>query len=366
MDATTERRLDALVEDEVRVGYIVRDVPSELDALLRGEGMEPLGRVRFTRLNAARRRKIAEVVQRQYHRDMQNPDILSNEQLRKLAAERGEWTKEKEARVEELTEKTQREMRELYSEGLHADNWMEDILEHARLFREAIHAEDAWPEEEREAVLERFDRWVEYSPDQREHYTERYAAEQDRPQYSPDLDLDVLLDKAPSGVAGEALVQIDELRDRLYRIIRLRRDQHELVTLRESQIRIFSDSCESRRDAAENLARVYFCTERVDAAGIPIGPITPTFEAVWDLPDDVSTWLLEEQYFFINGVPQEARDMLTAFGFRTAARGQTEETSSDGVPAPSVESPAPLSSKDDSTPAMETAAVSLAPLRVTT
>lgn len=367
MDQDTQARLDALLEEEIRRGYRIKAVPQHLRDQLKGEGLTDMAFVRFTRLNPRRRSKISEAVQRRYHADLKNENILSNDQIAKLTEARGEWTKVQSERMIELMAETQRLQGELYIDGLADQNWHADMQEAEKLLRESIGAAEYVDPAEQNKVLDVLARWVDYTPHVRDAYTVLYGAEQELEQYSPDRDLQWLLDRMPTVDASDALQLIDELRDRVLRYMDLQQKRTELVQLQNRHARIFADSVESRRDQAEEMARVYFCSEVVTEDEKPVGPLAATFDALWDCPEEFIQWLIIEHYFFANGLPDAARDYLETFGFLKADRESPEATSTaNGVSTPSVESPAPQSSKDALPPAVVTDASSSTPAAPTT
>jgi hypothetical protein len=199
--------------------------------------------------------------------------------------------------------------------------------------------------DKRQALLERFDRWVEFSPDNADEYAARYAEEQGKERYSLDYDLQRMMEAVQDIEAIEALHVIDDLRDRLHRYIKLQRQRARLAELQLKHTKMFADSVESRRDNTEEMARLYYTTEVVDDAGKPLGPVTPTFDGLFELPETVIQWLLLEAYFFLNGIPDEAREYLETFGFLQAEGKKEPVPSESGESEPSVESPAPQNSK---------------------
>lgn len=345
MDEATEKRLDAVNEDEVRRGYRLKEVPKALHQALQDEQLPVIERVRFTRLNPARRRKIAEVVQRRYHQDLRNPDILSHEQLMKLVTERGEWSEQMTKDMRDLQETVNRRMGILYF-AQDSDNSVRDLWQKAEEFRALVAEKVA--EESRQTVLDTFNRWVDYTPDAKAYYDEHHAPAQGKTSYSPDVDLQRLYNLVPAHTARTLLDTIEGLRDRVQDLLLLQRDRLRLLELQTKYAKIFSDSAEQRRDNAEEMARMYFCTERVTAEGAPDGPLTQGFEDLYNFPEDVVQWLLLESYFFQNGIPDEAREYLETLGFLGAVRESTEKASASSESAASAESPVPPSSKDDS------------------
>lgn len=355
MDKATEKRLDAVNEDEVRRGYRLKALPKVLQANLAEEGGAALTRVRFTRLNPSRRRKIAEVVQRQYHKDLRDPDILSHEQLVKLVTERGEWSEALTKEMHTLQESVNRRMGILFF-AKSSDNVVEELWEKADAYRTLL--KEHLTEPALENALTIFSRWVDYTPGVRAFYDETHAPAQNRATYSSDADLQRLYLVTPGLEHRTLLDEIEQLRDKVYDLIVLQRDRVRLNELVNKHAKIFSDSAEQRRDNAEDMARMYFTTERVDEDGKPLGPVADSFEALYDFPEDVIQWLLIESYFFQNGTPDEAREYLETVGFLVADRDLTDKASQSSESAVSAESPVPPSSKDDSAAATMTPAAS--------
>lgn len=362
MDEATEKRLDAVVEDEVRKGYRVKAVPKTLQAQLAEEGIT-ISRVRFTRLNPARRRKIAEVVQRQYHKDLRNPDILSQDQLMKLVTERGEWSEQHALELKTLQESVNRRMGLLYL-GNQTEGIIQELWQSADAFRTMINTHV--PEDKRQDVTELFNRWVDFTPDAQERYNTEHAAKQGRDRYSPDADMQRLYLAVPQATARESLDALEALRDRIYDLIVLQRDRAKLLELQMKQAKIFSDSAEQRRDNAEEMARMFFTTECVDDDNKPVGPLVPEFDKLYDFPEDAVQWFLVESYFFQNGIPDEAREYLETVGFLQAERESTDKVSPSLESAASAESPVPPSFKDASVAAVSTPVASSAPVADTT
>ena len=224
MDEQSQKRMDSVLEDEIHLGYRLKELPTPLQKELLTECGVAVSRVRFTRLNPARRRKIAEVTQGQYQRDIQNPAILSHEQILKLVQDRGEWSSAHDEEMRSLQQTTSRVMGELYIDGLTETTWTDDLLDAAEIFRTRIQEAVTDPEQ-RKIILDRFNRWVEYGPDKKAEYTELYAEEQGRPEYNVDVDLQRLVDVSPDMETIERLHVIDDLRDKLQRYIKLQKDR---------------------------------------------------------------------------------------------------------------------------------------------
>jgi hypothetical protein len=344
MEEQTRKRLDSVLEDELQRGFRIKELPQALQKQLDFECGVAISRVRFTRLNPAKRRKVAEVVQRQYHRDLQNPDVLSREQILKLVQDRGEWSAAMEEEMQRLQERTSREMGLLYASGDEHYVWTDKLLTAADSLRSLV--DELVDDSVRKDTLARFDRWFEYSEEKEAEYTAKYALDQERERYSADHDLQRLLLAFSDVRAAEALNTIDDLREKLQRYMRLQRDRLRLADLQLRNAKIFADCAEQRRDNAEEMARLFFTTERVDDTDKPQGPLVPEFDALWNFPEEVIQWFLVEAYFFLNGIPDDAREYLKTYGFLGAEAGET--TTPSGESEQSGASPAPQSSKPDS------------------
>lgn len=342
MDKETEKRLDAVSEDEVRRGYRLKSVPERIKNMIVSEGGTEIAKVRFTRLNPARRRKIAEVVQRQYHRDLRNPDILSHEQVLKLVTDRGEWSIEQTTLMQNLQETVNRRMGILYFSKT-SDNAVDELWAKAQEYRDYVVAHG--DKDQQEDILATFSRWVDYTPDAKEYFDKTHAPLQNRTTYSLDADLQRLLVSTPGTIPRELLETLEALRDKVYDLVVLQRDRVRLMELQTKYAKIFSDSAEQRRDNAEEMARMYFTTERVDEKDAPTGPLTTAFDELYNLPEDAVQWFLVESYFFQNGIPDEAREYLETVGFLTAEGEATDKASPSSASVVSAESPAPPSFK---------------------
>jgi hypothetical protein len=350
MDKDTQERLDSLLEEEIRKGFRIKEVPLQLQAEMKANSVAVVDRVRFTRPNPRRKSKIASEVQRKYHADLKNQDILSNQQITESVEARGEWTVKMAERMFQLSDETQELQSQLFLDGIASGNWGTDLLETSIKLRDTLELTEYADPAEKEKVLSVLERWCAYMPSLRNEYSVLYAAEQGKSEYSVDNDLAYLMERMPSEDALSALEKMDDLRDKAVRFIELKQKRVELAGLQDKHAKIFSDSVESRRDQAEEMARIYFCTELLDEKDTPTGPLCKTFDALWDFPEEFIRWLIIEQYFFANGLADEAREYLEVFGFLKADRTESEETQpANGDSAPSVESPVPQSSKGDTT-----------------
>lgn len=344
MDTKVEQRLDSIVEDEMQKGYRIKELPAEYVSALKDSGGRTLEYVRFTRVNPARRRKINELVQRLYNKDLRDPDILSHAQLLELVQKRGEWTPEMEKELKDLERNTNRELGELYAQGMVNNDWGVQLLSLADNFREMLHKHITDPEKLR-TEMDRFNRWVEFNVDRQEEYNEKHASAQGKKVYNVDIDHQRLMNAvSTSPEAVDLLYEVDSLRDRLHKFMELQKRRLRLAELQLRSLKIFSESAEQRRDTNEEMARLYFTTESVTKDGEPKGPIAKTFEDMWDFPEDVIQWLLLEAYFFQNGIPDVAREYLEGFGFTKAVRASETSSSPNGETELSDELPVPQNS----------------------
>jgi hypothetical protein len=341
MDDTLTRQIDTIVENEIARGYIVKTMPANMVDLLKEAAkfnpeVQVLDRVKFTKLTPRKKRLINEAIVARYHEDLQRKNLLSNDQLRKLNIERGEWSADNEKKIEELQTKTTEIMRQLYVDGVdRRDQWGIDLLEAISKYTELV---DNPKEdyklfvfgEQKAAVMTVFERWTRSNTE-----TPKEGEE-----YTTDADFKVLFELYPDPEALDLLSHIDDLQHRIVSFTTLLNQRRELLELQLKQARMYSESVESRRETAEELARLFHLTECCDEDGNSLGPIAPSFDKMWDLPDEVIQWLLVEVYFFLNAIPDEARGFLQEWGFIQAplASGQLK---------PSEESPVEPSSKPD-------------------
>jgi hypothetical protein len=357
MSQELQPRMDNIVETEVVRGYRVKALdPEILELLQEYASQEPsvkvFDRVRFTKLTPRKRRLINQAVVEQYHRDLKATTLLSKEEIRKLNVARGQWSDEKEKRLQELEDKVTTMQRSLYYEGFNPqDEWLTQLLGTGDAYREALRAENANMTDEVRADNEQhFLRWLNYTEKSQPEY-KQYAAEQGKDQYSEDWDFQWLMDHAPNLEAQEALAEADELRGKLQRYMECLEARKERDLLRDTELRMYAGSVESRQETVEELARIYFCTDVVDEAGKVIGNLTPRFEDMENLPDELIRWLQLEIMFFFNGTPDTAREYLVQWGFIPAPRPT-------GSPESPDESLAEPSSKPDTEPSVATPSVS--------
>lgn len=345
MDNEMQSRMDSIVEDEIRRGYRVLEVPADLRSQMTAEheintAVPTITKFRFLKLTPRRRSDIARAVVTRYHADLQDKGILSNEQLRTLNIARGEWSIEEDKKLEELQERSNRLMRELTLTGFDPrEEWAKALGDAASKLLEDF-ANPATtggrrpvPVELQQEAKSRVQRWLDYRNENLDEYTKLYATELGLDIYNPDKDYVWINDRAPSLETIELIRAVDELRDKLDRYLTLLEVREKLYTLQGKRAKIFAESVESRRDQAEEMGRVYFCAEVLDETGKGAGKLTPTFEGMWELPEDMIQWLLVEAYFFFSNVPLETREFLEQWGFVRAPRRSGSADSPVALPA---------------------------------
>jgi len=371
-DEGMSQRVDTIVEDDVRRGYRVKELPENLLRSLRealdGEPTMPqFTHVRFNKITPKKKRLINEEVIRRYHADIQNKALLSSARLRELNIERGEWSLAQEERMKWLETETNRMMRSLYSDGFNArDEWATSLITITTRIRDIFEAgldedgREVSPAADREQLLRTFDRWLEYTPSTQGFMDAKYGEQFPGGKYDVDSDYRMMLTLTPQSTASDLLNEADDLREKLGRYIECLDYREELLKLQVRQAKMLAESVEQRRDMTEEMARLYICSEICTPTGVATGHLAKTFDALWELPEDVINWLLVEIFFFFEGTPdvEGARDFLSQWGFIAAP----ELTSANGakvssgalqeVPSSSIDSPPVAAMPVDSSPSM--------------
>lgn len=356
MDADMEKRLDQIVEDEIQRGYRIRQVPNFIVVQLRAASavdplIRPFSYLRFSKPTPRKRRLIQEMVMERFNQDLKNDKLLSTKQLRDLTIARGEWSLDDEKTIDKLTQQVTDETARLAAMGVADRNeWSDQIRDTAKLYMDAVDASDKHPDE-KAFLKDIFTRWSNYMPTLKATYTELYASKQGTSEYDPDKDLGKLMDTSPSMEASNALMQYDDLLGKIYKLSELLESRQKLAEVMTRKASIFSNSIESRREQCEELANIYYTTEVCDESGKVERQLTPSFDGVWDFPDTVIRWLIEEFALFQQNVPDALRGELEDLGFL----GRVPEI---GTKQPSDELLEAPSSKPDSQPVAEMAASS--------
>jgi hypothetical protein len=348
MEADTTTRLDSINMAELGRGFRFKALPEDLRHQLVGLGHPDIPAVVFYGQTPMSREQVDRVVQREYHKNLADEEIKSNAQLLELVAKRGEWTGASDERLKELQKRTNAQMTELYLEGFSSNGrvWLDQILAAASRFGQVLEECVALGEEadmyitpeRRDEILNVFQRWLDFSPERHEEHTAKYAALQGKERYSQESDQMWLLNNYATLESVDLINHIEDLKDKLQRFLKFTREREELGQLQLKHAKIFAGSVESRRDNTEELARVYFTTKIADGptmASKAKGPLGKTFDDFKTFPEDVIQWLLVENYFFHNAIPDEARPYLETFGFiRAEARNGESPASAESPEAP--------------------------------
>lgn len=305
------------------------------------------GRVCLKRPTPRKERLIAEVRRKQYHKDLQDPDILSKAQLENLAVNRNMWSRDKADRLADLSHKSGEIMGVLDGLGYRS---LEDLTGEYQETYEKV--SNLLKPKEGEKLSKRDQK----SLDDATAALERYFDPDEGP--SP-TDKKLIMDAAPSTEVDDLLDTADRLRVQIDLLRDLSEIQKDLRELQEEQSRLFKDSLESRADRAEELAQIYYCCTAEETGD----PLWPEFDGILDAdPDDVET-LMMEMFYFANGITEELKEILGRHGFTRRVLETDTEDSSESSP----EHPTPNSDgepqENDSTPSSEpeTATSSAAP-----
>lgn len=357
MDDATKRLHDTMVEDELSRGFRVKAIPNHILKVLETARQDdpaiPLfTTVRFSKLTPRQKALAAEHVMKRYNEDLLSDAYLTFEQLRDINIKRGSWSEQKDKRMEELTEQSTAEMRNLYLAGFdQRENWVEELNGYCEEFKDKLQASGK-PEEEITRLTGIFFRWLNYDIAESEAYA-AYAAEQGLETYSPGRDYVVLLENSVDEAMQDLVGQVDELKFKIRQLKDIITLREELNKLQEEKGKMFANSVEARRDRVEQMAQMYYGIQRANEEGRPVGPLAESFDKFWDYPDKAIEWLQVESYFFYEGIPEASRGFLEQWGFTPAEPVSGSQPASD-------ESPAPPNAKNDSPAPETTAAPSLA------
>lgn len=348
MDEYTKRLNDVLVEQELSLGYRVKAVPQRIKAILADAHQDDpeinsFDYVRFSKLTPRQKAAAAEHVLLRYNEDLGSQNYKTTKELLDINITRGNWSADKDKRIEELTEQSTSEMRALYLSGFdQRENWIEELNTYCNAVTTTLDASEK-SDEDKARIKNIFFRWLNYTQEDAEAYQE-HAESQGKESYMPTADYVLLLENSVDEEMQDNLSSIDELKFKIQQlkdIVDLRREMNALI---EERVKMLSNSVEARRDRVEQLAQVYYGTQRATEDGRPLGPLVNTFDKFWDVPDEVIEWLQIESYFFYEGIPEASRGFLEQWGFIPAEPASGSQQASD-------ESPAPPTLKNDSSPA---------------
>jgi hypothetical protein len=282
------------------------------------------GAVRITRPTPGQEKLIAEARRGQTHKDMRDPDVLSNDQLERLAIEKGMWTADMSARITDLTQKTGEAMGLLESIGFQTfDAVLEDFQSTVKALLDSY--EDNAP------IAETVSRY--FDLDEKPSVADRAAITD----AAPGSQIDDLMDK------GDHLrVQIDLLNE-MFKV------RKELNSLQEKQSRVFLDSLEKRSDRAEELATIYYCATLVDG-----GYLWPSYADIWNSRTEDVEFLLQEYHYFRHGITEEFRETLGKYGFiKRLTDTKASSADSHDQPGPSSDGESQEKAQSPSSPATE-------------
>jgi hypothetical protein len=259
------------------------------------------GAVRLRRPSPDQERSIANERRKQFHRDMQDESILSRDQLERLATQRGMWSPDMREKIEDLSRKTGQAMGILEAIGFKNVETLIADYEQSRLGMIALVEEN----EETQAAMTRY-----FDLDGEALLTDR----------------SLIANGAMSSEVDDLLDTADALRQQIKVLTEMAKVRRELSDLNLKQTKLFVDSLEARADRAEELARIYYCVAHATTGA----PLWPSYDAMWQANADDITHLMDEMYFFLNGITDEFKNILGRYGF--LQRLSDTDDSSDGSP----------------------------------
>lgn len=277
-----------------------------------------LGRIRLARPTLEQDKFIAEERRRQFQRDLRDPDIMSKDQLEKLAIERGMWAADMDKRIEDLTARTGEAMGLLDSLGFKD---FDTVLGQYREKVDEIVACFPDPEDITEPNTAR---------ELREAVAKYFALTDERPTFKERA---YITDNATSSAVEELMDEAEVLRTQLDLLKQMAEVTRELQDLQRKRTRIFMDSVESRADRTEQLATVYYGCSKADTGE----RLWPTFDDMRRAKIDEVDFVLTEYHMFTNGVTDEFRATLAKYGFHQRL-GDTIGSSDDSPAQPSTNS----------------------------
>lgn len=260
------------------------------------------GEVRLTRPTPADTRRINEQRRQVYHQDLRNPDILAKKQVQAMVLERGIWTKEDEERMQDLTIASGDLMVRLTALGY---DTARDV--YTRLVETQVKLLEIFQDADTE-IIEAIGRFfdLEERPHTKDAMEIRRAA--------PNSTVDDLMEEAE-----KQRLQADLLKE-FYEV------KTEWNGLAETYAHFFGDTIESRADAAEKMAQVYYCARKLNGDAL-----WPEFGDMWNESGDDVAWLSAQLFYFHNGITTEYAETLQKHGFmaRVDDTGGSSESSQE-------------------------------------
>jgi hypothetical protein len=260
-----------------------------------------LGDVVVRRPTPAVEMRISEERRRIYHKDLQDTSILTEKQVMRLLEERGIWSKEDNARLQELASKSGEMMTRLEILGFeNLSAFYKDLL--------ACHDKLTDQFQDDPKLVEKVSKI-----------------------FNMDTALDpkamkALRHAAPGTVAVELLEDAARIRMQAELLQEFSTVKEELSRMSTTHAQFFGDTIEARATRTERLARVYHCVRKADGS-----PLWPKFENMLDEDPELVTWLSTQWYYFEHGVTPEQAKVLESHGFmeRVTDTGDSSDDSPD-------------------------------------
>lgn len=294
MDERTEKARDTVLTDELMRNERTVTHPTYGEITLH----RPTPRMDFA---------ISEVRGRQYQKDLMDENILSQAELEKLAVRRGIWTKEDSERSLRLQAQIGQIMALLEHVGYKSIDAL--VLDFNKTLADLSESFSA--HEEREAIDEAIYRYFDLD-----------NTAQDKADYSK------VFKAAPNSSTEEYLDKARTLRAEIKLMEQLQEAKRELEPLLIESNRLFKDSIEERAKRAEAMAKLYHCVTRDGK------PLWDKFDKILDeKPRDIEM-LMEEMFFFEQGIPDRERNILGRHGFTLRAPIENSSDDSQGSPLP--------------------------------
>lgn len=259
------------------------------------------GRVRLRRPTPSQESFIAEERRNQYHRDLKNPDILSKTELEQIYIKRGMWSASEASRMADLSKKVGDIMAALDGVGFRSlDPLLDEFHDAVTELRDHF-AED----EEALAAVNRY-----FDLDKTPTASDRF----------------LMRDRAKSSAMDDVIQRAEGTRAQIDLLYELAKARNELNVLQQKHTRLFVDSIESRMDRKEEFARLYCCATHADTGTA----LWPTFDEMLDAPAEVIETLMNEMFYFMYGITDEFKEVLSRHGF--IQRATDTDDSSEGSP----------------------------------
>jgi hypothetical protein len=250
---------------------------------------------------------IGEIRRRRFHKDMEDPSILSRAELEKIAIRRGVWSKEDSNKSLMLQQQIGQIMGALDSVGYHT---VDEVLTkyNATIQKLFVEFDSHERKDEIMATINRYFDLDNDEPNPEDHTT--------------------IFKAAPNSNVEEHLSEARLYRTQIKLLQELQKARAELEPLLVTSAKLFKDSIEMRADREEALAKLYYCVKQNDK------PLWPSFENMLDVnPRDLEL-LMEDMYFFERGIPDKDRTVLGRHGFTLRAPIEATSDDSQGSPLP--------------------------------